>query len=211
MFLSSIKRWLPRKPPDRPQDYPLTRFQENPQYNINLASYIERYSKISASAHSYLICLGNHRSSPSFHFFRDATYFFVLFCKIPRKKKPCPIAILAFDPSDDAVIVRQIQGGYTNLSFSGYRKYLIDSLQILRWERLLIHIVFDWAHANKFKSVGVIRAQASSWYNSELLHGDSLTAHQRRMEMRYNVTAQRMGFRFDPVQNLYIRSCADPL
>ncbi len=100
-----------------------------------------------------------------------------------------PICNIGFDLEKDSnfIIVKQIQG------VRGRQK----EFSSLRWEKMLLQIVIDWAKQNGLKKVSVIRSVDSGWYRK------ADTARCERMYMKYDVTARRMGFKFDESKKVY--------
>lgn len=115
--------------------------------------------------------------------FVDAVYSLVLF------KGTNPVCNIGFNLGEDnsSILVKQIQG------IQGKHK----ELSSLRWEKILLQIVVDWARRNNLKKVSVIRSVDSDWHNS------SNKERCERMYIKYDVTARRMGFKFDEREKVY--------
>ena len=60
-----------------------------------------------------------------------------------------------------------------------------------------MQIVIDWARENGFKRVEVIRGENQYWYNR------AESVEQGSMRLKYDVTAKRSGFKFDPENEVY--------
>lgn len=63
-----------------------------------------------------------------------------------------------------------------------------DMLNSFRWEHFLVDIVSDFAHEMDIEAVYMQPAEKNKYYNSQ---GEEFNA---RLKMRYDTTAQRMGF-----------------
>lgn len=87
---------------------------------------------------------------------------------------------VTIEPIKDACWVIQIQGVPDK----------IVPLQRLRWEKMLLAVAVDWARRNDFRFIHVARAIVNRWYKNTKL-GE---AGQKRLYLRYDVTAERMGF-----------------
>jgi hypothetical protein len=72
-----------------------------------------------------------------------------------------------------------------------------DLMRPLRWEKLLYQVMLDWAAANGITQVRVLPAEQNRWFG---LH------RAERMKMLYDVTAKRMGFRWDPDEHVYYKN-----
>ena len=162
------------------------------RYNIDLSSYLKEFSKKnhekSIKSNTYSIYLyycdygsGGLADLPVVYV--DAVYNFVLF------KGKNPICNIGFNLEKDSnsILVKQIQGVQTKQK----------ELSPLRWEKMLLQITIDWAKQNKLKKISVIRSQDSGWYR------ESNEERCKRMYMKYDVTARRMGFKFDESEQVY--------
>lgn len=166
--------------------------EEGRRYNIDLSSYLREFSKknheksIESDAYSIHLYYKEYGSGPLKKLsvvYVDAVYNFVLF------KGKDPICNIGFNLREDSnsMLVKQIQG------VSRKQK----ELSPLRWEKMLLQIVMDWAKQNGFKKVSVIRSVDSDW------HRKSAEERCKRMYMKYDVTARRMGFKFDESEQVY--------
>ena len=125
--------------------------------------------------------------------YRDAEYSF-LFCRKVYFRS-LPLAIISFNPYADPISgawivkIRQIQcvGGKRNE----------NPLYWLRWERMLVQIVVDWARKECFDRVEILPAKQSRWTDKAPLE---------RLYVRYDVTAKRCGFRYDKNSETYMLS-----
>ena len=73
------------------------------------------------------------------------------------------------------------------------------------WERTLIAILKDWANSNGFKQLRMHRAEHLWDYYALIgLPEAEVKKIQERMRLRYNGTAKKMRFKFDPNLQLYV-------
>lgn len=123
--------------------------------------------------------------------YNDAGVIFVLFTKCAWwKNYQEPIAWISFDEIKDenAIIIRQIQGARGKQGI----------LQFFRWEKLLVNIILDWAKEKEYKKIRIIKANQSTWYKREnIIISYAQETHQKNMLLRYDKTAQRMGFKLN--------------
>lgn len=100
-------------------------------------------------------------------------------------------AIIGFDVQDDALRVGQIQGAYGEKEVLPYFTW---------WDSMLLRILTDLAREADFKQIRVQRAEANKYWNG--LHARNrreALAHQRRLQKRYNESAELLGFKLDPI------------
>ena len=71
---------------------------------------------------------------------------------------------------------------------------------------MLIQVVIDWARANKFKAVNILPAEQNVWYRRRPGDNKDLLDQNRRLYIRYDVTATRMGFKYNKRLELYVLS-----
>lgn len=96
-----------------------------------------------------------------------------------------PLAVISFDIGiDQSVLIRQIQGV----------KNEQKQLRMFRWEKMLIQILIDFARENKMKSVKIIAASESRWFDK--YNGRKTES----FHLRYNVTPERMGFKINELK-----------
>lgn len=168
------------------------------QCKIDLSGYFKRFSKkglkskIRVRISRYKIHLfyvkggvGRPRSTIYKVIYTDAPYNFAL---VKRKKPICNIAFTVRKYDESIILVRQIQG------VPGRQK----ELRPFRWEKMLLQILIDWAKQNGFKRIDVVRAKDTGWYNKH-----ENTERNKRLYMKYDVTARRMGFKFDEEKRVY--------
>lgn len=167
-------------------------------YRINLERFLKRFlkeeydGKINLS--DYKIRLSYGRGSCRFsEVYRDAPYCFILTKRVkePTGKKEEALACTSLELDKDLkiVVIKQIQG------VGGKQK----ELQPFRWEKMLLTIMTEWARANRFRRIDVIRADDSEWFAKH----DK--ARCKRMYLKYDVTARRLGFKFNPDCNRYTK------
>jgi len=116
-------------------------------------------------------------------FYLDAPYGIVLSCS-KDGGEAIPIAIISFKRKGLRTIrIEQIQGPSNCKEDRASDR--VAALGKIKWERLLVRIICEWARLNGLKRVEVISCVRSHWYQKFM--------HQS-MFMRYDVTARRMGF-----------------
>lgn len=91
-----------------------------------------------------------------------------------------PVAVCSFNANlkDRVMEIKQLQGA----------KGSQEELDPIQWERMLVQITGDYAKTHNFDEIRIQTAKENKWsheYNSEQF---------RRFELRYDVTADRMGF-----------------
>lgn len=177
----------------------LQQFVNTSWCEIDLNPYRKRFRKSTSSEHEdnlkqdlrIRISSGHGEDEQSPGPYRDASYTIALYerneatKKIPTRDEY--LACIGFDVVRNRVIVTQIQGS------RGKRK----TLSLVKWERMLLAILIDWAKKNKFRQIKVIRAKDQNWYQ---------THRAQQMFMHYDVTARRSGFSFDSESNQYVKT-----
>lgn len=187
--------------PLKSSDYPLEKFKISQIYGVELNQTLQSFLKNGYSPdqlENYAIYIHScHNFNNAYfrrHIYHDTRYYFVLCVKAKdrglfSKKRAIPIACIGFDEikNDDgttSIIIRQLQG----------RRGAILHLARIKWERLLVRIVKDWACQNGYSTIKMIRAKQSPWYSN---------ADPQRMYLKYDVTARRSGFKLILEENLY--------
>lgn len=183
------------------KDFPIEVFKNRPHYNIDLTPYVEKFKRQELAKNDrYLICLANGYGSYSLtrKIYFDGFYAFILFraentdVNVIYDKA---IACIGFEQVGKTIKVVQIQG------VSGKKRWLSK----IRWEKMLLSILIDWAKANRYKRVEVIRAEESVWYPREWQKNRYSNRLRKSMFLRYDVTARRMGFKFVPNAKRYAK------
>lgn len=169
--------------------------EEGKPCNIPLSAYFKRFSK---KGFKSKVRVGKHKIHQFYKedgsarlygtiyrdIYVDATYNLAL---LKGEKPICSIGFKARRTTIPTILVKQIQGV----------KNRGGELYPFRWEKMLLQILIDWAKQNGFERIDVIRAKHSTWhskYNEE---------RNERMYMKYDVTAKRMGFKFDESRRVY--------
>ncbi|MBI2065389.1 MAG: hypothetical protein HYT62_05080, partial [Candidatus Yanofskybacteria bacterium] len=164
----------------------LRKFRKSADKEVDLSELIPVFLKNGKSGvdYQYRAFLAHGRDIREFYF--DAPYRIILEC---RRNKILdwtwiPIACVSFDKGlVNSICIKQIQGpSYADPEDKDMR---IAALAEIKWERLLVRIVCEWAKANGIRRVELISCKKSSWYRDY--------RHQQ-MFIRYDVTARRMGF-----------------
>lgn len=194
--------------PGSPSDYPAKKIREGKKYHVSLDTYLNQFCKQDKGIKdedSYEIRFlrgGGHPKNLNFSgdsIYCDGPYAFALL----RRAKTgfnlsrwfeSAIALISFRifQAKKSVKIVQIQGVKGKHSF----------LKPLRWERMLVNIVIDWAKANGFKAVEIQRGKDNRWYaHSENKDG---------FKIRYDVTAERCGFGYDKKRKVHVLSLRRP-
>ena len=97
-----------------------------------------------------------------------------------------PIACLAFEIMG-SVIITQLQG-VTGRSGG-------DELKGLRWERFLVRVVKEVAVRLRYKQIQINPGRRNPWWNPY---------RAKNFKIRYDVTAQREGFKLDQGLDMYV-------
>lgn len=96
-------------------------------------------------------------------------------------------------------IIAQLQGSskdtyeqYEGTSASGKRKYkkAVEVLSSYKWERAMIDIVLEWAQRQRIPAVYMLPGNMNHWLYT--------LNSSEELRMRYDVSAERMGFRMQP-------------
>ena len=94
------------------------------------------------------------------------------------------IACIGFNINESTVHIRQIQGA----------RYRHEELAPLRWEKLLVKVVIEIAQRLEFKMVEILPAKKNEWLN---------LGNASQLKLRYDVTAKRIGFKWNPQKQVY--------
>lgn len=170
-------------------------FKRGGIYKINLSDYLKKFLKNNVKEkiefEKYLIYLfykeggsgyGDIENKRIIYF--DTHYNFVL---LHDREPICSIGFNRRFIERSTIFVKQIQG------VRGKQK----ELSPFRWEKMLLQILIDWARKNRFKRINVIRSVDHEYYSA---YDEE---KNRRMHMKYDVTARRMGFKYDEKRGVY--------
>lgn len=116
--------------------------------------------------------------TPSSQYY-DAQYAFVL-CDEEKK----PLANISFKAENNAIKIMQIQG----------TKGKQEQLKPIKWERMLLALVWEWARENSIEEVQIISHKDSEWH-----------LVREYGKMLYDVNAQRSGFKYSADKNVYVK------
>jgi len=119
---------------------------------------------------------GYRRPSPSIYW--DCPFGIILYFA------DNPIACIGFDLACEIVIVDQIQGVRNKE----------NDLRKLRWERFLVRLVTEASRRLGYKEVRISPANKNRWWRID---------REQSFKLRYDVTAQREGFKFIKDLNMY--------
>lgn len=104
------------------------------------------------------------------------------------------IAFVGFDIENAAMQIRQLQG----------KKGLADLLRPLRWEHLLVRAIVELARcATDCKEVHMPRAASLTFYDFPMNLSVPREKFHESMRLRYDTTAQRLGFMWDTRKGAY--------
>ena len=100
-----------------------------------------------------------------------------------------PVAVLGFDIIGDVVHVSQIQGR-------------LGAAQLPEgWEKDLLRSGIEWSQESGYRQIQVISAESGFYWRKP--DTPEKQAHNKRMEMRYNATAQELGFQLSSDRSYY--------
>ena len=176
------------------KSFELSRFRMNSTSGIGVGKYLKAFEK-SNTQHDLdfdnfsLECSYGYGYGRFYRVYSDAQYTLTLTYQGGEYDENLnAVASIGFEVGGPStIIVKQIQG------VSGK-----DSiLKHLKWERMLLTILMDWAKNAGFKTVKIIQAKSSHWYSS---------ARHDSLFMKYDVTARRSGFKFNQADETYVRS-----
>jgi len=195
--ITLLKKPGKAKPKEDPATYNLKFFEThkdtNEVYPIDLKRFLEKFLRepfggqvINFSDYQIQLSFDTGRDYRFNGIYKDAPYCFILTRKY-KEEREFALACIAFEPFTlfkKILVVKQIQGvrGKQN------------ELKFFRWEKMLLAIVIEWARANRFKRIDVLRAQDTEWFNE---------GRKEALYLKYDVTARRSGFKFDPDCNRY--------
>lgn len=98
----------------------------------------------------------------------------------------------------DSITIVQIQGAKCFGFHKDGKEGAMKILSLIRWEKLLINIVKNWAFNNGFNEVRVVSAHKNRWYTMFRNNAEKIASWETRMKIRYNTTPKRMGFKKSP-------------
>ncbi len=115
------------------------------------------------------------------YIYRDAVNSLVLYNGSPKED-----AVLGFDAVGNSLSVVQLQArkgiGKENLPY--------------KWEKILLEAGIDYARETGFKQIHVQRAKNNKWFCKHESNSNE-SERNKRLEIRYDVTAKRRGFSLD--------------
>ena len=209
------KRSASQKRFKSPRFFILERFTLGRNYAINLGPYLERFLKPQADPitsaepninfshfkleivvdHGYVLKYPAASSMVAKRIYQnkealysDGDYGFVLVYQTGRRGPREVLAMIGFEIDKSNVRIVQLQCCVRGQGSP-------ELLRKLRWEKMLVQVVIDWAKAHRrFDVVGIVPGKQNDWYSKE---------RAPRLYLRYDVTAQRMGFKLDEEAKLY--------
>ena len=181
-FIHPLKRYRARKA-----------FLRGHRYSCDLEKYLTDFSKTDDLVYSEEFLVKQLRrdfgvgwlsnDQDEWSFFADAPYFFALM------HGQVMLAGIGFKILGKSIFVVQIQAARSS------KKSLLDPF---RWERMLLRLLIDWAKENGFSQVLIQPADQNEYF----INGTD-NDRNKRLKMRYDVTARRSGFKLDPNLNAY--------
>ena len=201
--------WLLRHALKRRTDwswYPLRNFKFGRRCKVPLKPYLERYApNLNGAGDRFRLTLLQGVGYGYFvvnttvlrlsALYTDAEYGFALENRLPLGPST-PLALVTFDLQEcfegSWAVVRQLQG------VKGQHKLLNG----VRWERMLLDVVTDWARSHKCDGVACIRGQDSAW---------AYKVREDKLYLRYDVSARRNGFRYDEKDKLWRLHLTPPI
>lgn len=121
-------------------------------------------------------------------------------------------------------VIVQIQGPsvknydsteYGRKSNYGLHQEAISVLKHYKWERAMVSLILQWASQSQIHTVYLLPAEKSRWLEKyckcredkgqSCSHCDEIKARKPKLEMRYDVSAKRLGFKLQP-NGLYATS-----
>ncbi|GEM_PF-3137248 len=151
-------------------------FKKKDAKNLDLSKYYITRDFGCGYSKKFNIRFGNE---PSCRYY-DAPYTFVL-C---HKEEKSPLASISFEADTDAILVRQIQG------VKGQK----EKLKPIKWARMLLTLVCEFAAQNEISKVKLTPYVQSSW-----------TEVQSNGKMTYDVTAKNCKFKYDSSSKKYVK------
>lgn len=153
-------------------------------HGINLPSLLNRFRKNNGHADLDLNRFELRRTtttgyiSSDHSFYADGSTTFLLCYKIGSES--IVVAGIGFIDAtkQNTLVVTQIQG------VRGKREYLAP----LKWERMLLALVTEWARAKGARVIKVLAGCKNSWFSD---------SSKKEFYMRYDITARRSGFRLE--------------
>jgi len=164
-------------------------FREHTNYDEDAWVYLKKFGKKGAcytpTDYSFFRNYGWGRSSIFPSIYTDGMYS-IIFTKEQEFVNE-PLACISFDiMGPRTVVIRQIQGV----------KDKAHELRHWRWEKMLVSLVVEWAQENNFAVVKIVSAENNGWQHKMPL---------QMLKLRYDVTAQRLGFKLDPGTGNYYK------
>lgn len=99
------------------------------------------------------------------------------------------VATIGFRIQKNSVYVEQIQGLNYDCEDDGCEPEVEAIFDSLRWEKMMVAILIDFARENGFKKIGILASEYNRWNTGTVPGRDKL------LKMRYDTTAKRMGLK----------------
>lgn len=186
--------------------------QKSPQEMTNdLTPFIKRKETLPPGDFSLLPVTGSgtNYSESDGYMWADGKLGFLLAYQKPDDQYEYKLASVTFSSSTNllyywpqidntrivpnSIMIQQLQAYYYFKTKSGSAKQVAsqDVLKRLKWERYLVNTTTNWARENSLKAVYIQPAELNDYKDA---FDDT---EQSRFKMRYDITAERMGFKKD--------------
>lgn len=184
--------------------YPLRVFKHGRRCKVPLERYITRYApRMNGNGGTLCLTLLHGEGYRYFivntmlrrlsELYSDAEYGFALENCTPLRSK-VPVALVTFK------LVEHTNGTWATVEQLQGVKGRQPNLNGIRWERMLLHIVTDWARERGCVAVTCIRGKDSGW---------AYKVKDDRLYLRYDVSARRNGFRYDEAHKVWRLNLVD--
>ena len=109
---------------------------------------------------------------------------------------------MSFNFEERDVIIRQMQATHID------KERVNQVLYPLKWERMLVSMLVGWSFQNSVNNVMILPAERNIYWDQgqRLRNGLTLEQHQHNLRMRYDVTAKRLGFKYEEKIQLWVKS-----
>lgn len=114
---------------------------------------------------------------------RRSAFFWDTPCGIALTYEGKEIACIGFYLGLSGVLIEQLQG------MRG-----VDFKNLIQWEKMLLELVIKCARLLRFRSVSILRADHNEWYDKDPGELEGKRDRNKRLFVRYDVTARRRGF-----------------
>ncbi len=174
------------------KDYGLRMFRLRVPYLLNLRDYLEKFLKNNNTAsdeYSLFLAFQKGYDPHYINICLDGDYGFILTSKTYNGKilevSNRALACVSFTIHGSNIVIQQLQAV----------KGMVPA--DLRWEKLFIQLVIDWAFTHGYSRVGIIQAKDHKYF---------IRTRANDLYVRYDVTAKRCGFKLDDQSGIYFKA-----